>query len=91
MKALRLLVLAAVLGTIQPELAAAQRSSPSAESGGVVNRSRDCHRNVIRHRIYGRMLAHRHVGSDCRVQIVRDRDNRRERCKILNGRRVCRN
>ena len=90
MKAIRLLVLAAVLGTIQPELAAAQRNDPPATGGGVVNRSRDCHRNVIRHRIYGRMLAHRHVGSDCRVQIIRDRDNRHERCKILNGRRVCR-
>lgn len=90
MKAIRLLILAAVLGAIQPEPAAAQRSDPQAESGGVVYRSRDCHRNVIRHRIYGRMLAHRHVGSNCRVQIVRDRDDRRERCKILNGRRVCR-
>ena len=90
MKAIRLFVLAAIVGIVQPELATAQRSNPSAEGGGVVNRSRDCHRNVIRHRIYGRMLAHRHVGSDCRVQIVRDRDNRRERCKILNGRRICR-
>jgi hypothetical protein len=91
MKAVRLVLALAALAMLQPELALAQNSAPPAEGGGVVNRSRDCHRNVIRHRIYGRMLAHRHVGSSCRVEIVRERDDRRQpRCIIVDGKRICR-
>ena len=92
MKAIRLVIVAAAMAAAMPvPLAAAQSTNPPpAESGGVVNRSRDCHRNVIRHRLYGRMLAHRHVGSCCRAQIVRDRDRDKPRCVIVDGKRYCR-
>lgn len=34
------------------------------------NVQRDCHRDVRTHRIGGRMVAHRHVGPDCRMREV---------------------
>lgn len=37
----------------------------------VQRRPVDCHRDVRTHRIWGVLIRHRHVGTDCRVREVR--------------------
>ena len=87
----RLALAALAFVVVQTDITSAQRQDPPATGGSVVNRSRDCHRNVIRHRVLGRMVAHRHTGRNCRIEVVRDRnDRRRHRCIIVDGRRYCR-
>jgi hypothetical protein len=52
---------------------------------------RDCHRNAQRHRIpgYGGSVVHRHVGPNCRIQVLRRYDRGGRNCVTIGPIRYC--
>jgi hypothetical protein len=57
-----------VAATAMPPSAMLDKSK-SLEAG--YRKPVDCHRSVRTHRIFGRMVRHRHVGDDCAVREVK--------------------
>ena len=53
--------------------------------------ARDCHRNAQRHRLpgYGGSVVHRHVGSNCRVRVLRRYDRGGRNCVTFGPIRYC--